>query len=246
MPTTIQSSCSLPHLLNAGNSRQRLFRSSAPIVPTKPMARNRPLYNSIPCYDWVFSSASNAHIAIDRSAFKTYTPFKSYVLTVADHRQILVKGIGSIDLDLRRKRGSRKCHTITLDNVLHAPGWMCNIFSDVYFEGNGEFEHSWGKDGVQFMKKRDECELRTWGFTEEFCGLDKLVLARNVRGRSPMLEDPDREVFSINVKWPQGQMDRWEAFVKEMGRRHDDQKGMLLERDGNVGRQGDSSLALKA
>jgi hypothetical protein len=88
--------------------------------------------------------------------------------------------------------------------------------------------------------------LRTWGFTEEFCGLDRLMLARNVRGRSPMLEDPDREVFSINVKWPQGQMDRWEAFVEELGRRHDNQKGMFLKRDANVGRQGNSSLALKA
>jgi hypothetical protein len=211
IPTTVQSSYSMPHLLHACNSRQRLFRTSAPGVPTKPTPSNPTLHNSNPCFDWIFSSASNTHIAIDRSAFKTYTPFKSYVLTIADHRQILVKGIGSVDLDLRRKWGSRKCHTITLDNVLHAPGWMCNIFSDVYFEANGQFEHSWATEGVQFMKEKDQGKLRTWGFTEEFCGLDRLVLARNVRGRSPMLEDPDREVFSINVKWPQGQMDRWEA-----------------------------------
>lgn len=96
------------------------------------------------------------------------------------------------------------------------------------------------------MKRKDEGKLRTWGFTEEFCDLDRLVLARNVRGRSPMLEDPDREVFSINVKWPQGQRDRWEAFFEELERRDENQKGMLTKRDGNVGRQSQSSLALKA
>ena len=67
--------------------------------------------------------------------------------------------------------------------------------------GNGEFEHTWGKEGVQFMKKKDGNKLRTSGFTEEFCGLDGLVLARSGRGRSPMLEDEEREVFAVTVKW---------------------------------------------
>ena len=158
-----------------------------------------------------------------------------------------MKGIGSVDLDLRRKKGSRQCHTITLKNALHIPTWMCNVFSDVYFEGeNGDFEHSWGKEGVQFMKRKDEGKLRTWGFTEDFCGLERLVLARNLWGRSPMLEDPEREVFSVNVNWPQGQRDRWETFAEEQEKRYAGQKGVLMKRDGNIGGQSQNSLALKA
>ncbi len=113
---------------------------------------------------------------------------------------------------------------------------MCNVFSDIYFErGYGEFEHAWVKEGLQFRKRKEEGELRTWGFTEELCGLERLVLARNPKGRSPMLDDPDREVFSINVKWSQGQQERWEVFVQEQEMRHMDQKSILVKRDGNVG-----------
>lgn len=216
-------------------------------MPIKPDSSKVLLHNSNPCYDWIFSSASNVHIAIDRSVFKTYTPFMTYVLAVSDHRQIPVKGIGSVDLDLRRKKGSRKCHTITLEHVLHAPSWMCNVFSDVYFEqGNGKFEYTWGKEGIQFMKRKDGGELRTWGFTEDFCGLERLELARDLKGTSPMLDDPDREVFSINVKWSQGQQDRWEVFVEEQERRREDQKRMLVKRDGNVRQITESSMASKA
>lgn len=88
------------------------------------------------------------------------------------------------------------------------------------------------------MKRKDEGKLRNWGFSEEFCGLEKLVLAKNVKGRSPMLEDP-REVFSINLHWPQGQRDRWEAFWEG-------QNGIMMERDGNIGPRSRSSLTLKA
>jgi hypothetical protein len=244
---SIQSSSYISRLLQADHHCQRQLRTSPLCIPKKPNPKKAPLYNSNPCYDWIFSSASNVHIAVDRSAFKTYTPFKSYVLTVADHRQIPVQGIGSVDLDLRRKKGSRQCHTITLENVLHAPGWFCNVFSDVFFEGlNGEFEHAWGTEGVQFMKKKDEGKLRTWGFTEEFCGLDRLMLARSLTGRSPMLEDREREVFSVNVNFPQGQRDRWEAFAKEQEKKREENSVILMPRDGNIGRRSQNPVALKA
>ncbi len=96
------------------------------------------------------------------------------------------------------------------------------------------------------MKRKKEGELRTWGFTEGFCGLERLVLARNLKGRSPMLDDPDREVFSINVKWSQGQQERWEVFIEEQERRRMDQNRMLVKRDVNVGQTSQSSMASKA
>jgi len=166
------------------------------------------------CYDWVFSSATNVHIAIDKSAFKTYTPFKSYVLTVADKRQVSVRGVGTVELKILRQPGSKESHVIVLENVLHVPSWLCNILSDTYFSSSNRFTHTWSEFGVSFYKKEGG-DSHPWGFTENFCALDRLALARNMHGRSPMLEDPDREVFSVNVTWPQSQRDMLKKLVAE-------------------------------
>jgi hypothetical protein len=256
LPTTkIQRTSSyIFHLLNPDQDRDRdrehrcsTFRHST--TSSNPTKSRDSSNNRQPCYDWIFSSASNVHVAIDRSSFKTYAPFKSYVLTVSDYRQIPVLGIGTVDLDLRRKKGSRQCHTITLENVLHVPSWMCNVFSDVYFEpvaGNGEFEHEWGREGVQFMKRKEGDKLRTWGYTEEFSGLDRLVLARSVKGRSPMAEDAGREIFSVNLNFPQSQRDRWERVLEREERRGGGGEGRsFVEKDGNLGRRSRSSMGSK-
>ena len=235
--STTQPISYFSRLLRNDHDRESQPRGSTLCIPKNP-GSTKPRSNPHLCHDWIFSSASNVHVAIDHSIFKTYTPFKSYVLAVADHRRIPVEGIGSVDLELRRKKGARSCHAITLDHVLHVPDWICNVFSDVYFDGkNGGFEHTWISEGVQFKKRKGEGKLRNWGFTEEFCGLERLVLARKVKGRSPMMEDP-QEVFSINVNWPQGQRDRWERFW-------DRKNGILMERDGNIGSRSRSLQALK-
>ena len=70
------------------------------------------------------------------------------------------------------------------------------------------------------MKKKDDSLLHYWGPTKELCGLDRLVLAKELRGRSPMLEGKDREAFSINVAWPQGQRDRFIAYLRSEDWRH--------------------------
>ena len=235
----------ISRLLNSAPSRERQSRysSSRPLTTdyTKQGKTRRP------CFDWIFSTASNVHIAIDRSAFTSYKQFDSYVLTVSDQSLISVLGIGSVDLDLRRKYGSRKCHTITLENVLHVPNSKCNIFSDIYFHhGNGEFEHEWEPNGVKFLKRVAGDDVRAWGFTEEFCGLDRLILARNIKGRSPMMEESDREVFSVSVTWPQGQRDRWEAALKKDDEMNKDRGEALAEKTGNLGRRSSSLLNLKA
>lgn len=167
---------------------------------------------AVPCHDWIFSSASNIHVAIDRSTFKTYTAFKSYVLTVSDGTPVKVHGVGTVELKIRRQPGSKESHYIMLENVLHVPRWICNVFSDEYFKPN-TFEHAWTDFGVSFLKIQDDNSLKHWGFTEGFLGLERLVLAKKLHGRSPMLEDTDREVFSVNISWPQGQRDRWELHL---------------------------------
>ncbi|KAK5071550.1 hypothetical protein LTR64_004672 [Lithohypha guttulata] len=169
-------------------------RRSFPSLP-KPKAKQfRP--RKPPCCDWIFSSASNIHVAVDKYWFKTFTPFDTYVLTVAGQKQISVRGIGSVDLKIRCKPNNHQSRVITLDNVLYVPGWVCNIFSDSYFipdpEANEMFEHKWTHHGVCFTK-RTNGKTKPWGYTEDFCGLDRLILSRKPHGRSLMLEDPDRE-----------------------------------------------------
>lgn len=171
-----------------------------------------------PCYDWIFSSSSNVHIAIDRSSFKSYTPFRSYVLAVADQRQISVKGISTVELRIRRQAGSKDVHKVVLEDVLHVPSWLCNILSDIYFMPARDFEHDWSEFGVSFQQRKDD-KWKPWGYTKNFRGLDKIVLARNMQGRSPMLDDPDREVFSVNVTWPQHQRDKYGMLLEEQERR---------------------------
>jgi hypothetical protein len=73
------------------------------------------------CHDWIFSSASNVRVAIDRSTFKTYSAFKSYVLTVPDGTPVKVRGIGTVELKIRRQPSNKESHYITLENVLHVP-----------------------------------------------------------------------------------------------------------------------------
>ncbi|RMZ90835.1 hypothetical protein DV736_g1940, partial [Chaetothyriales sp. CBS 134916] len=170
------------------------------------------------CYDWIFSSGSNVHVAIDRTAFKDYFPFKSYVLTVSEQRAVIVKGIGTVELEIRRRRGSKESHKIVLENVLHVPSWLCNIVSDVYFVPINGYDHEWTGFDVSFRHKSGD-KWRPWGYTENFCGLHRLVLSRRRRGRSPMLEDRDREVFSINVIWPQGQRDKWDGLAARAARK---------------------------
>lgn len=166
------------------------------------------------CYDWIFSTASNVHIAVDRAVFKTYVSFKSYVLTVADQRQVRVQGIGTVDIKIRREPGSKESHVVRLEDVLHVPDWLCNVFSDIYFVPANNYEHKWTDFGVNFSV-REKDGPRPWGYTENFCGLDRLLLSRKLEGRSPMLEDPDREVFSVSLTWPQSQKDTWNNLVAE-------------------------------
>jgi len=191
-------------------------RRSFPQLPRAKVHRPKKL----PCYDWIFSSATNIHIAIDKYWFKSFTPFDTYVLTVAGQRPVSIRGIGSVDLKIRCKQGSHQSRVIQLKNVLYVPSWTCNIFSDVYFDSSSEheFEHKWTQHGVSFTKKMGG-KLKPWGYTESFCGLDRLVLSRKPHGRSPMLEDKEREVWSVNLNWPQSQRDKWDELVARELRR---------------------------
>ena len=167
-----------------------------------------------PCYDWIFSTASNVHVAIDRSSFKEYVSFKSHILAVADQHHVPVKGVGTVELKVRRQPGGKESHKVVLQNVLHVPSWLCNIISDTCFTPAKDYDHTWTDFGISFEKKEDG-RWQPWGYTENFRGLDKLVLSRKLEGRSPMLDDKEREIFSVSVTWPQSQRDKWDILIAE-------------------------------
>jgi len=185
-------------------------------------------HRKVPCYDWIFSSGTNIHIAVDKSSFRTFTLFDSYVLTVAGQKPVLVKGIGSVDLKIRCKPNSKDGRIITLDDVLYVPNWMCNILSDCYFGSSREFQHNWTDTGVSFTRNTNG-KIKAWGYTQTFCGLDRLVLSRKSRGRSPMLDDRDREIWSINLNWPQSQRDKWEMLcTKQLQRLAQEHEAQII------------------
>lgn len=187
----------------------------------------------------MFSSATNVHVAIDKYWFKSFTPFDTYVLTIAGQQPVSIRGIGSVDLKVRCKPNGHQSRIIHLENVLYVPSWTCNIFSDVYFDPSPEydFEHKWTQHGICFTK-RTNGKIKPWGYTETFCGLDRLVLSRKPHGRSPMLEDKDREVWSINFNWPQSQRDKWEEFTaKELRRLATEHEAEVLAQQQKVGQK---------
>ena len=63
------------------------------------------------------------------------------------------------------------------------------------------------------MERSDVGSLQSWGYTTDFFGLDRLSVIAGHKGRSPMAEDKDREIFSVNLMWPQRQRDLWDMQV---------------------------------
>ena len=133
---------------------------------------------------------------------------------MADQHHVPVKGVGSVELKIRRQPGGKESHKILLKNVLHVPGWLCNIISDTCFIPAKDYDHTWTEFGISF-EQREDGKWRPWGYTENFRGLDKLVLSRKLDGRSPMQDDKEREVFSVSVTWPQSQRDKWDILIAE-------------------------------
>ncbi|KAK7427759.1 hypothetical protein QQZ08_005697 [Neonectria magnoliae] len=84
----------------------------------------------LPCPSWIWSNNSDIHAAKDRSWFgDDYTPLNSFVNDIMGGSTQVV-GIGTVDLPTKTdptKTGPRAHGILRLNNVLHAPGLLCNI-----------------------------------------------------------------------------------------------------------------------
>ncbi|EGP91805.1 uncharacterized protein MYCGRDRAFT_107790 [Zymoseptoria tritici IPO323] len=87
------------------------------------MAPRGSAYNT----DWILSNSSNIHVANHRDWFTEFHKLESHI-AVFPHAPATTEvcGIGTVVLETRTRR---KCKTITLENVLYVPSYMCNIFA---------------------------------------------------------------------------------------------------------------------
>src|SRR4051812_47374898 len=78
--------------------------------------------------DWVFSTASNVHVANHRDWFSTFVPFK----ISTDSMEAI--GAGIVELPVETPDGYS---ALVLKNVLFCPSYICNIIGFLELRGEG-------------------------------------------------------------------------------------------------------------
>lgn len=158
--------------------------------------------------DWVFSNTSDVHVATHRDWFVRYTPFRTRFGNIAGAGGTEVQGVGDVELEIRRsavqgagRKGSRK---IILQDVLYAPGYTCNVFSN---DGYGEYDYSLKSDESALLEKNTGV---TVGLLDKI-QLWKLWLKGQPKGQSSL--DPNG-IYWINARWPESEKQRWMAHKR--------------------------------
>ncbi|KAE8447891.1 hypothetical protein EG329_010120 [Mollisiaceae sp. DMI_Dod_QoI] len=126
-----------------------------------------------PCRDWIIMSCS-CHYARDYFSFTTYHPIEilAYDGTGMIH---LVRGVGTVHLTFDEGFPSYMRWTTTLENVLHIPTALCNVFNPIPYGFTAE---------PRFNTRRMwNDQTGTIRFrTKELFGLEQLMLPRHRTG----------------------------------------------------------------
>ena len=94
--------------------------------------------------DWILSPNSNVHVAVNRAWFRSYTPFQTHIVSnlVKADGPMEVLDIGTIKLQPlihKSDTGEKRRGCIILQDVMHAPGVLCNVLSRPFSIGtNGD------------------------------------------------------------------------------------------------------------
>ncbi|KAK4541571.1 hypothetical protein LTR36_007868 [Oleoguttula mirabilis] len=137
-----------------------------------------------------------------------YTEFKTYLgpaLFNTQHR-VEVLGIGDVELEIRRsnsasaKRKGRMTSTITLHNVLHAPGCVTNIFGGPILDYYGLVTNNEGG-------KLTDLETGATVALLDKPFLWKFWLKGQKRGLTSL--DPNG-LYAISASWSDAERTRWE------------------------------------
>lgn len=132
------------------------------------------------CWDWMITTG-NCHYAKNRSSFKEYRRVgKSVPNGIIEGITTFIAGCGTVELKVQtsREEGS-SVRTLVLEDVVHIPEAKCNGFSVAVYHTLHGGSTRLGRE----PSGRDE-EYRPLWCSEEFKGLNKLVLAGNPQGES--------------------------------------------------------------
>ncbi|RDW72535.1 uncharacterized protein DSM5745_07707 [Aspergillus mulundensis] len=144
------------------------------------------------CYDWMLVSGT-CHYAKNRSSFSTYRRIGREVPCDIFGGSTYVAGIGTVKLQVRSipRRGALT-RTIVLENVLHVPSAICNGFNfHAYHRQHGGDTAAGPWDGPGSKWNTDygtDPEGHPLWYSEEFCGLERLVLAGEPQGETYLKE----------------------------------------------------------
>lgn len=158
--------------------------------------------------DWVYATASDAHVANHRDWFFNYTPFASRT-EVPNGSGMEVVGIGDVQLEVNTRRpvdGGGSYHSLVLRDVLHVPEALVNVvaapevedFTSCRFGQNAEMTNP--DTGVALLLDRPK--------------LYKLWLVGQPEGQTSL---DSSSAYWVNVMWSEAERARWEAHKRGDG-----------------------------
>jgi hypothetical protein len=177
------------------------------------------------CPDWILSNNSNVHTAVDRGWFTSYTPFKTHLVdSVFDGPPTPVHGIGNVTIQALKDKvdkGTQSQRTITLTNVLHTPGSICNILGRPFLvESKGEMSYGDGilsePNGsviVQFESTRQQSPQLPG--IPQMAGLLRLkpCTGPNMTFAESKVAEPNT-AYVIRATWPDSERAKYENHCK--------------------------------
>ncbi|KAF7971396.1 hypothetical protein HWV62_21234 [Athelia sp. TMB] len=158
--------------------------------------------------DWMAVSGE-VHYARNRSSFSEYTPISAIASNIVPGLPSMrVIGIGTVRLQVLKRKGSDDANEIVLKGVMHIPTAVCNGFHAMNYmreSGNGL---TLADDCWQgFSVARDGSHQRepVWYAEDvglfDIGGLGRLKLAGIPQGESPVAGSPDTQdaAFSLSI-----------------------------------------------
>ncbi|KAK3347277.1 hypothetical protein B0T25DRAFT_572348 [Lasiosphaeria hispida] len=168
------------------------------------------------CPDWIFSSASDVHVAADRAWFASYTPFETYTTSYLSGSRMQSVGIGDVELPVRvhpKRHGSRAHGTLHLHNVLHVPTSNCNILGGPGTGGDFMASFSLGSMDDGTTGHISDANGRRIAYFYKVCGLYAVKLSGPPVG--PVLAPSRLQKdchYMIQAFWPDTERERWAAI----------------------------------
>jgi hypothetical protein len=160
----------------------------------------------------IFPSLIPASIAKDRGWFKTYTPFTSTI------ENLPVLGIGTVEIPTKRSpnlSGVSSHGSLHLKEVLHVPGFICNIIgSPILFDGYNI------ETGITSKSKGAIKDSK--GKTVAYFDPKSRFFALKVRGNptGPLLGPhvfKEGTLYVLSCYWDSVEQQKWQEFKEKNG-----------------------------